>query len=206
MLKLKVMDINKTDVSEIELDETVFNYPKNEHLVYEAVKNFNANQRQGTHCTKTRKDIKGSNKKLWRQKGTGRSRTSNAKNPIWRSGGTIFGPRPRDYSYSMPKKAKRNALKSVLSDKVRNERLIVLDKFIFENNKTKNTIKFLDTFKVNRTLIVDEKGNENLVLSSRNVAECKVVDFMELNIYDALKYEYIIFSKNAIEGITEKLK
>lgn len=206
MLKLKVMDINNTGVSEVQLDEAVFGYPKKEHLVWEAVRNYHANQRQGTHSTKTRREIRGSQRKLWRQKGTGRARTSSAKNPLWRSGGTIFGPKPRDYSYSIPKKARRNALKSVLSDKVRNQKVIVLDKFAFGDKKTKHTIQFLDTFKLTKILIVDERENENLFFSSRNVPQVKAVGYQELNIYDALKYDTIIFSKSALDKITEKLK
>lgn len=206
MPKLKVMDMNNTDVAEVKLNEAVFNYPQKAHLIWEAVRNYRANQRQGTHSTKTRKEVRGSQRKLWRQKGTGRARTSSAKNPIWRSGGITFGPQPRDYSYAIPKKARRNALKSVLSDKVRNKKVIVLDKLVFSSSKTKNTIQFLDKFKISKILIVDEKENENLFLSSRNVPEVKAIGFNQLNVYDALKYEYIVFSKSALEKITEKLK
>jgi len=127
MVKVKVKNIKNKEVSEMELPEDIFDYPLKEHLIYEAVKNFTANQRQGTACTKTRSEVSGSGKKLWKQKGTGRARMGGLRSPLWRKGGTSFGPKPRDYSYAMPKKARRNAIKSVLSDKVRNDRLFILD-------------------------------------------------------------------------------
>ena len=118
MVKVKVRNIKNKEVSEMELPEAIFDYPLKEHLIYEAVKNYNANQRQGTACTKTRSEVSGSGKKLWKQKGTGRARMGAIRSPLLSKGGTTFGPKPRDYSYAMPKKARRNAIKSVLSEKI----------------------------------------------------------------------------------------
>lgn len=206
MVKLKIKNINNEEVSDITLPEDIFDYPLKEHLVYEAVRNFNANQRRGTASTKTRGKVSGSNKKLWRQKGTGRARVGSAKSPLWRSGGTTFGPKPRDYSYSMPKKAKRNALKSVLSDKVRNDKLVIVDKLELDSNKTKETLSKLNNFDFDKILIVDKKENSNLMLSTRNLKNVKSIDFSEINIYDSLKYTYIMFSLDAVKNLMEVLK
>jgi len=194
------------DVSEMDLPEEIFDYPLKEHLIYEAVKNFRANQRRGTASTKTRGKVSGSGRKLWRQKGTGRARIGSIRSPLWRSGGTVFGPQPRDYSYKMPKKAKRNALKSVLSDKMRNERIWVIDKMDLESGKTRDTVSLLKKFEFDKLLIVDRKENSKLVLSTRNIPHVKTIDFKEINIYDTLKYNYIMFSVDAVNELVEVLK
>ncbi len=206
MLKLNVRNINNEEVSKIEVPEEVFDYPLREHLVYEAVKNFRANQRSGNASTKTRGKVSGSNKKLWKQKGTGRARVGNVKSPLWRSGGTTFGPKPRDYSYNMPKKAKRNALKSVLSEKVRNDRLLIIDEISVDSIKTKEVLSKLEKFNFDKMLIVDNRDNANLMLSTRNLKNVKSIDFSEINVYDSLKYNYIMLSVNALKGILEVLK
>jgi len=206
MLKVKVKNIENAEVSEIDLPEEIFDYPLKEHLVYEAVKNFRANQRQGTASTKTRGKVAGSGRKLWRQKGTGRARVGEIRSPLWRSGGTTFGPKPRDYSYKMPKKAKRNALKSVLSDKFRNDRILVLDKIDVNSNKTKETLAKLRNFDFDKLLIVDKKENSKLILSTRNIPFVKTIDFSEINVYDSLKYNYIMFSVDAVTELVEVLK
>jgi large subunit ribosomal protein L4 len=206
MLKIKVKNIHFDDVSEIDLPEEIFDYPLKEHLIYEAVKNFTANQRRGTASTKTRGKVSGSGRKLWRQKGTGRARVGSIRSPLWRSGGTTFGPQPRDYSYKMPKKAKRNALKSVLSDKLRHERIWVIDKMELESAKTKDTVSLLKKFDFDKLLIVDSKENSRLILSTRNIPHVKTIDFSEINIYDSLKYNYIMFSVDAVSQLVEVLK
>lgn len=206
MVKLKIKNINNEEVSDISLPEEIFDYPLKEHLVYEAVKNFNANQRRGTAATKTRGKVSGSNKKLWKQKGTGRARVGSAKSPLWRSGGVTFGPQPRDYSYTMPKKAKRNALKSVLSDKVRNDKLLIVDKLELNSNKTRETLSKLNNFGFDKMLIVDKRENSNLMLSTRNLKNVKSIDFSEINIYDSLKYTHIMFSLDAVKSLMEVLK
>ncbi len=206
MVKIKVKNIHCDDVSEMDLPEEIFDYPLKEHLIYEAVKNFRANQRRGTASTKTRGKVAGSGRKLWRQKGTGRARIGSIRSPLWRSGGTVFGPLPRDYSYKMPKKARRNALKSVLSDKMRNQRIWVIDKMDLDSGKTRDTVSLLKKFEFDKLLIVDSKENSRLVLSTRNIPYVKTIDFSEINIYDSLNYNYIMFSVDAVNQLVEVLK
>jgi large subunit ribosomal protein L4 len=206
MVKIKVRNIQNKEVSELELPEAIFDYPLKEHLIYEAVKNYNANQRQGTACTKTRSEVSGSGKKLWKQKGTGRARMGAIRSPLWRKGGTSFGPKPRDYSYAMPKKARRNAIKSVLSEKIRNDRLFILDELKLDSKKTKDTIKTLSNFAFDKLLIVDKKDNSDLMLSTRNIPHIKAIDVGEMNIYDSLNYNYIMLSVDVVKRLMEVLK
>lgn len=206
MIKLKVRDLQNKDVSEIDLPEEIFDYPLKEHLIYEAVKNFRANQRRGTASTKTRAKVSGGGRKPWRQKGTGRARAGSTRSPLWRSGGTIFGPQPRDYSYHMPRKAKRNALKSVLSDKIRHQKIYVIDEFKMNSKKTKDTLSVLKNFDFDKLLIVDKKENQDLILSTRNIPNIKTIDFKEINVYDSLDYNYIMFSVDAVSQLVEVLK
>jgi large subunit ribosomal protein L4 len=206
MLKIKVKNIHSDDVSEMDLPEEIFDYPLKEHLIYEAVKNYRANQRRGTASTKTRGKVSGSGRKPWRQKGTGRARVGSTRSPLWRSGGTVFGPQPRDYSYKMPRKARRNALKSVLSDKMRNDRIVVIDEITVNSNKTKDALAVLKNFEFDKLLIVDKKENSQLILSTRNVPYIKTIDFSEINVYDSLKYNYIMFSVDAVKQLVEVLK
>ncbi len=206
MVKVKVRNIQNKEVSEMELPEAIFDYPLKEHLIYEAVKNFNANQRQGTACTKTRSEVSGSGKKLWKQKGTGRARMGAIRSPLWRKGGTSFGPKPRDYSYAMPKKARRNAIKSVLSEKIRNDRLFILDELKLDSGKTKDTIKALSHFQFDKLLIVDKRDNNDLMLSTRNIPHIKAIDVGEMNIYDSLNYNYIMLSVDVVKKLMEVLK
>jgi large subunit ribosomal protein L4 len=206
MIKVKVRNIQNKEVSELELPEAIFDYPLKEHLIYEAVKNYNANQRQGTACTKTRSEVSGSGKKLWKQKGTGRARMGAIRSPLWRKGGTTFGPKPRDYSYAMPKKARRNAIKSVLSEKIRNDRLFVLDELKLDSKKTKDAIKTLSKFAFDKLLIVDNKDNSDLMLSTRNIPHIKAIDVGEMNIYDSLNYNYIMLSVDVVKKLMEVLK
>ena len=206
MLKVKVKNLQCNDVSEMELPEEVFDYPLKEHLIYEAVKNYRANQRRGTASTKTRGKIAGSGRKLWRQKGTGRARIGSIRSPLWRGGGITFGPHPRDYSYKMPKKAKRNALKSVLSDKMRHDRIVVVDDITLESVKTKDALSVLKNFQFEQLLIVDKKENAQLILSTRNVPYIKTIDYREINVYDSLKYDFIMFSVDAVKQLVEVLK
>ena len=206
MLKMKVRNIKNEEVSNIDLPEEVFGYPLREHLVYEAVKNFRANQRKGTASTKTRGKISGSGKKLWKQKGTGRARVGSVKSPLWRSGGITFGPKPRDYSFNMPKKAKRNALKSVLSDKIRNERIFIVDQIEFNSNKTKDTLSLLQPWRAHGVEAGGRSDNSNLMLSTRNLKNVKSIDFSEINVYDSLNYNFIMLSVDAVKNLVEALK
>lgn len=206
MVKCRIRNIENLEISEIDLPEEIFDYPLKEHLIYEAVKNFRANLRRGTASTKTRGNVQGSGRKLWKQKGTGRARVGSIRSPLWRKGGITFGPHPRDYSYDMPKKAKSNALKSVLSDKMRNKRVYVIDKLNVNSKKTKDTISILKKFGFDKLLIVDKKDNSELMMSTRNIPNVKAIDFREMNIYDSLKYNYIMFSVDAIKQLVEVLK
>jgi len=206
MLKVKVRNMQNAEVAEMELPESIFAYPLNEHLIYEAVKSFNANQRQGTACTKTRAEVSGSGKKLWRQKGTGRARMGSIRSPIWRKGGTTFGPRPRDYSYDLPKKSRRAAIKSVLSDKMRNDRIVIIDQVKLDSPKTRETLAALKSFEYEKLLIVDRKENTELMLSTRNIPHVKAIDVREMNIYDSLKYTHIMLSADAVQRLMEVLK
>jgi large subunit ribosomal protein L4 len=206
MVKIKVKNMQSDDVREMDLPENIFDYPLKEHLIYEAVKNYRANRRRGTACTKTRGKVSGSGKKLWRQKGTGRARVGSVRSPLWRSGGTVFGPQPRDYSYKMPKKARRNALKSVLSDKMRHQRILIIDQIALESSKTKDALAKLKNFEFDKLLIVDKKENSQLILSTRNIPYIKAIDFSEINVYDSLKYNYIMFSVDAVNQLVEVLK
>jgi len=206
MVKIKVKNMQSDDVREMDLPENIFDYPLKEHLIYEAVKNYRANRRRGTACTKTRGKVSGSGKKLWRQKGTGRARVGSVRSPLWRSGGTVFGPQPRDYSYKMPKKARRNALKSVLSDKMRHQRILVIDQIALESNKTRDALATLKNFEFDKLLIVDKKENSQLILSTRNIPYIKAIDFSEINVYDSLKYNTIMFSVDAVNQLVEVLK
>lgn len=206
MVKVKVRNIKNKEVSEMELPESIFDYPLKEHLIYEAVKNYNANQRQGTACTKTRAEVSGSGKKLWKQKGSGRARMGALRSPLWRKGGTTFGPKPRDYSYAMPRQARRNAIKSVLSDKVRNDRLLVLDELKLDSAKTKDALKALKHFRFDKLLIVDQRNNSELMLSTRNIPHVKAIDVNEMNIYDSLNCDHIMLSVDSVKRLVEVLK
>ena len=206
MLKIKVKNLQCHDVSEMELPEEIFNYPLKAHLIYEAVKNFRINQKRGTAATKTRGKVSGSGRKLWKQKGTGRARMGSIRTPLWRGGGITFGPQPRDFSYKIPKKAKQNALKSVLSDKMRHDRILVIDDITLDSIKTKDTLSLLKNFQFDKLLIVDKKENSKLILSTRNIPYIKTIDYREINVYDSLKYNYIMFSVDAVKQLVEVLK
>lgn len=206
MEKLPIFDLSGKQTSSVALPQSVFAYAGKEHLLYEAVVNFLANQRQGTAATKTRGEVRGGGKKPWRQKGTGRARVGSIRSPLWRKGGTVFGPVPRDYGYEMPKQARRNALRLALAQKRAEERLLVLDDLSLNKPKTKAAAALLETFKLDSALLVDRKDNKNLFLAVRNLAGAKVVDVGSLNIYDVLRYKWLVFSRRAFESAMERLK
>lgn len=206
MIKIQVLDINGNKKSEIDLPKEIFSYPVKEHLLYESVIAFLANQRRGTASTKTRAEVEGSGRKLWKQKGTGRARVGSIRSPLWRKGGTTFGPKPRDYYYSLPKKAKRNALKSALALKYSENRIIVIDGFDLKEPKTKEGEKLLKSLKLDSLLIVDSHENSNLFLSLQNIPKAKAVDYNQLNVYDVLNYKWLVFSERALGSLMERLK
>lgn len=206
MLTVQVLDKSGKKVKELKAPEEIFSFPEKEHLIYEAVINYRANQRRGTASTKTRAKVRGGGRKPWRQKGTGRARAGSTRSPLWRKGGVTFGPTPRDYGYRMPKKAKRNALKSVLSMRLAEKHLLVLDTLDFKEPKTKDGVKLLETLKLESALIVDRHENKNLFLSLRNVPKVEVVDYNQVSIYAILNHKWLVITKKAFESLMEKLK
>jgi len=206
MAKVQILDQTGKKTKEINAPEDVLSYPVKEHLIYEAVVNYRANQRRGTASTKTRADVRGGGRKPWKQKGTGRARAGSTRSPLLRSGGTTFGPRPRDYSYKMPRKAKRNALKSALAMKFAEKQIMVLDGLKFKEPKTKEGVDFLKKLKIESALVIDSQENRNLFLSLRNIPKVKAVDFNQVNIYDVLNYKSLVFTQKAFESLMERLK
>jgi len=206
MAKLDIIDRDGKSAAQLDLPEEVFAPAANDHLIYEAVVNYQANQRQGTAATKTRKDVSGGGKKPWRQKGTGRARVGSTRSPLWRKGGTVFGPQPRDYSSELPKKAKRGALRSALAHKLAAGDLIVASELEVKEPKTKEAVALLKAFHLDSALLVDLAANANLFLAVRNLARVKAVDVSGLNIYDVLAHKSLVFTKRAFEAVLEKLK
>jgi large subunit ribosomal protein L4 len=206
MGKLQVFDRAGNPAAEVELLDSVFAYPDKGHLVYEAVVNFQANQRLGTAATKTRAEISGGGRKPWRQKGTGRARVGSTRSPLWRKGGTVFGPQPRDYSYELPKKARRNALRSVLSRKLTDSQILVLSELDLKEPKTKEAAALLKAFHLDSVLFVDSHENTNLFLAVRNLPKAKAVDVRTLNVFDVLSYKWLVFSQRALQSAMERLK
>jgi len=206
MPTVQVLDISGKKIKEVKAPDEIFSVPLNDHLLYETVLNYRANQRQGTASTKTRAEVRGGGRKPWRQKGTGRARAGSNRSPIWKGGGTTFGPRPRDYSYSLPKKARKNALKSALSLKLAEKQLLIVDALEIKEPKTKEAIALIKSLKVDSVLIVDRHDNKNLILSVRNIPKTKVVDANQVNVYDVLNHNWLVLTKRAFDSLTEKLK
>src|SRR5262245_14816971 len=206
MPTIKVKNLKNEEVGEIEVSAQVFDAPLNKSLIYEAVKCFLSNQRAGTVMTKTRGNTSGSGKKLWKQKGTGRARIASLRSPLWKGGGNVHGPQPRDWSTKMPTKMKRGALKSALSERLREGNLVVVEGFDLENHKTKTFLAIAESFGWNdKTLIVETSPENNLILSSRNVPGVKVASNVNVNIYDVLYHDKIVFTKGAISALEERL-
>jgi large subunit ribosomal protein L4 len=206
MPTVKVRNLKNKEVGEVELSDAVFGAELNEALIHAAVKNFLANARAGTSATKTRGDASGSGRKLWKQKGTGRARIASLRSPLWKGGGSAHGPQPRDWSYSLPKKMRRGALRSALSERLREGNVLVLESMEVDQPKTKS---FLDALAglglTGKTLIVDSMENTNLLLASRNVKRTKVVNSFGLNIYDLLYHEKLVISRAAVDELGHML-
>ncbi|QQS45263.1 MAG: 50S ribosomal protein L4 [Acidobacteriota bacterium] len=206
MPTVEVKNLNNESVGEIELMDEIFGVPLNEALIYDAVKNYLANQRQGTVATKTRGNVSGSGRKLWKQKGTGRARVASLRSPLWKGGGNVHGPQPRDWSSEMPRKMKRGALKSALSERLREGNLVVVDGFDLENHKTKTFVSVARSFGWDKkTLIIETEPKNNLLISSRNVPGVKIASGANVNVYDVLYHEKIVFTRDAINALQEKL-
>jgi len=206
MQKAQVLDQSGNVKSEIELPEAVFGRPVKAHLLYEAAINYLTNQRRGTASTKTRAEVSGSNRKPWRQKGTGRARAGATRSPLWRHGGTTFGPRPKDYGYELPKEIKKNALRSALAAKFAEKRLLILDDLKLQAAKTKEAVGLLTALNVDSALVVDGRDNAGLFVSLRNVPRVKAVDWKLVNTHDVLAYKWLVLSRQAFTSLMEKLK
>ena len=204
MAKVKVLDMKGKTSGDIELKDDIFGIEPNEFAVHEAVKNYLANQRQGTQSAKTRSEVRGGGKKPFRQKGTGRARQGSRVAPNHVGGGVVFAPKPRDYSYKLTKKVKRLAMRSVLSSKVKESEIIVVDKLAFDEPKTKDMIAFLEAVKAaKKALIVMEDKNYATQKSATNLQGVKTIRVEELNVYDILNYTSFIVTKDAVTKIEE---
>ena len=198
----KVLDLASKEVGEIELPETVFGVPLNEPLIHEAVRSFLANRRAGTSATKTRGDVSGSGRKLWKQKGTGRARIASLRSPLWKGGGNAHGPQPRDWSYNLPKKMRKRAMCSAISERLREGNLVVVNEWALEHPKTKEFLGTLGTLNLSgKTLIVDSLKNTKLMLASRNVQTAKVVNSYGVNIYDLVNHQKVVLTPKTVEEL-----
>ncbi len=205
MFLLDVFDIEKNKVDEIELKEEIFGAFVNEALIYEVVRMQRSAKRVGTADTKERGEVRGGGKKAWRQKGTGRARVGTIRSPIWRGGGVVFGPQPRDFSFRVNKKARRVALISALSLKALNNKLIVLRDIPLTAIKTKEFQKVIDTFSLRKALFVTDKKNEILEKSSRNIPNVKMLRAEGINVYDLLNYEHLVLLAPSVAVIERNL-
>ncbi len=207
MARVKVKNLNNEVVETLELSDEVFDYSASETLVWEAVRAFQAAQRKGTHATKKRSEVRGGGRKPWRQKGTGRARVGSIRSPLWRKGGVAFGPRPRDYAQSFPRRKRRNALKLVLSDRLRQGRLLVVDGFELESHRTKDFSEALSGLELSgKILLVEDGDNRNLYLGSRNLPQVKLAPSRAVNIVDLLHHDQLVLSKRAVLKLQEVLQ
>jgi large subunit ribosomal protein L4 len=203
---VKVKNLKNEEVGELELSDEVFGAPLNKPLIYEAVKNYLANQRAGTSATKTRGDTSGSGKKLWKQKGTGRARIASLRSPLWKGGGNVHGPQPRDWSYKVPKKMRRGAIRSVLSERLREGGLVIVENFELQSHKTKDFVTALAGLGFSgRTLIIDSLDNGNLALSSRNVPYVTCISANDVNVYNLLTHEQLAMTREAAAQLDKQL-
>ena len=204
MPKVDVYDLKGKKVSDIELADSVFGIEPNENIVHSVLVNYLANQRQGTQSTKTRAEVSGGGKKPWRQKGTGRARQGSTRSPQWIKGGIALGPKPRSYRYRINKKEKRLAIRSILSSKVLEKELTVVDKLELKEIKTKTMAKALVDLKVEgKTLIVLPENNKNVLMSSRNIEGVKAITANNINVFDLLKYTNLILSVDTVKKLEE---
>lgn len=207
-MKVSVLDIKGKETGrEVELSEAVFGLEPNDHVVYLDVKQHLANKRQGTHKAKERAEIVGSTRKIKKQKGTGTARAGSIKSPIFRGGGRVFGPRPRDYHFKLNKKLKRLARKTVLSQKLKNNQLMIVEDFGFEAPKTKEFLNLLDNLNIRdkKSLIVLDESNKNVYLSSRNLKTANVVNVSELNTYNIMNSNVLLISESRLEELQNNL-
>lgn len=204
MPKVPIYNMSGAQIGELELNESVFGIEPNEAVLYDFVKMQMANKRVGTASTKTRAEIRGGGRKPWRQKGTGRARAGSTRNPVWTGGGVVFGPRPRDYSYRLPRKVRRLAMRSALSSKVKDQSIIVVDALRFEEPKTKLMMETLKSLNAgNKTLVVTADGDGNVTKSARNIPGVKPLRADFINVYDLLNYDTLLITKDAVARVEE---
>ena len=204
MPKVALYDMNGAQIGEIELNDEVFGIEPNQAVLYDFVKMQLANKRVGTSSTKTRAEVRGGGKKPWRQKGTGRARVGSTRNPVWTKGGIAFGPKPRDYSYRLPRKVRRLAMKSALSSKVLENNLIVIDEFKFDEPKTKLMVQVLEKLNVSKkTLLVTAEEDVNVTKSANNIPGVKSLRADFINVYDLLNYDTLLITKEAVSKVEE---
>lgn len=203
MAKVAVLNMEGKEVGNIELNDAIFGVEVNEHLVHMAVLQQLANNRQGTQKAKTRSEVSGGGRKPWRQKGTGHARQGSTRAPQWTGGGVVFAPTPRDYSFKLNKKEKRIALKSVLTDKVAQNKFIVVDELKLDEIKTKKFVEVMNNLKVEKALVVLNDMDTNIIASAANVPTVKTAQTNELNVFDLLKYDTVVVSKAAVATIEE---
>lgn len=202
---IEVISQGNHAVGQLALPEIVFGAPVREHLLHEVVRMQLANRRSGTHATKTRAFVSGGGKKPWRQKGTGRARAGSSRSPIWVGGATIFGPQPRDYSYRMPRSSRRAALASALSAKLQEGKLKVLDQIVLEQPKTKLLVKMLADLQVRSALIITAGADDSLERAGRNLPRTKILRSEGANVYDILRYEHLILTRESVEALERRL-
>ena len=204
MPKVDVYDIKGKKVSDVELAEAIFGIEPNEAIVHSVLVNYLANQRQGTQSTKTRAEVRGGGRKPWRQKGTGRARQGSIRAPQWVKGGIALGPKPRSYKYTVNKKERRLAIKSLLSSKVLEKELTVVDKLELAEIKTKTMVKALTALKLEgKTLIVLPENNKNVLMSARNIEGVKTITLNNINVFDLLKYNNLVLPLETVKKIEE---
>ncbi len=203
MANVAVYNMEGNEVGSLELSDAIFGAKVNEHLVHMSVVQYLANRRQGTQKAKTRSEVRGGGRKPWRQKGTGHARQGSIRAPQWKGGGVVFAPVPRDYSFKLNKKEKRAALKSVLTTKVNDNKFIVLDELKMDEIKTKKFKAVLDNLKVNKALVILNDNDKNVILSARNLPKVKMAQTNTINVYDILKYDTVVVTKDAVATIEE---
>ena len=203
MATVAVYNIEGKEVDKLELNDNVFGVEINEHLVHLAVVSKLANGRQGTQSAKTRSEVSGGGRKPWRQKGTGHARQGSTRSPQWTGGGVVFAPKPRDYSMKMNKREKQIAIKSALTSKVQDSKLIVVDEFKLDEIKTSKFAQILDNLKAPKALVVTKDKDEKVVLSARNIPTVKTTMTNSINVYDILKYDSLVITKDAVAAIEE---
>ncbi len=202
MANVKMFNISGSEVGTIDLNDSIFAVEVNTHVMHQAVVQYLANQRQGTQSALTRAEVRGGGRKPWRQKGTGRARQGSIRSPQWTGGGVVFAPKPRDYSFKLNKKVKRLALKSALTTKLNDNKLVVVDE-ISINAKTKEMVSALKNLNVNKALVVVEDNNNNAVIAARNIPTVKTASVNTINVYDILKYDSLVLTQEVVKKIEE---